>query len=199
MKKSKDLRLVILKKIQIESEAGTDEFLANIFLSTIHSDLGTIRRALIELVENDFLKISNTEKAPDFNFWKKWLDTKSVKNPPYPEYNVDIKNPKRFVEKVGKHQQIPSMRLVSTIEGIKFLIEYDTLKRNLWFAKYRIHVAIILLIIGGFIGWLSKSLEAYSSNESKESQSQLQPSSQTSIEPAQEDRNTIVLDLLKNK
>ena len=53
-----DLRQKILRKL-FESNLSTEEFIANEFLQGVHSDTGTIKRALVDLLELGYIKESN--------------------------------------------------------------------------------------------------------------------------------------------
>jgi hypothetical protein len=125
---SKDIRLSILEKLDQENKS-TAEFIANEFLETLHSDLGTIIRAVNDLVDDGYIKESPPSDIR--NAVKNW-ENKSSKR---------LLNP----------NDIPSIRLFITLRGKQFLVESGNLKRTTWNLKNEWWVRLAYLIAGALI------------------------------------------------
>ncbi|WP_409029000.1 hypothetical protein [Gracilimonas sediminicola] len=146
----KDIRIRILEHFQ-DLNKSTEETKANKWLSDIHSDLGTIRRGLIELIRFDHLSISEKEKDEAICWLKKEWDT-TTNNIPQTRDDKDKKSSKRLIEDVGNHAKVKEVRLITTVHGIRFLEEYSRFRREHF---YRIGY----LILGVFLTLLATIIQ----------------------------------------
>jgi len=121
-----DPRIKLLEKI-CDLNKGSSEFIANKFLSTLDSDLGSIRRLLIELIDNDYILESNNSKGDHKNSIVRNIETITSDE----QLRLSKKSSRRLVHQVGPFEKIPSIRLIITLKGINFLIENKKLKNEL--------------------------------------------------------------------
>jgi|GEM_PF-5952240 len=94
-----DIRLRILERLDQENKS-TEEFIANEFLETLHTDLGTIQRAVIELLDDKYIKESRPSAV-------RKIETSKGKSS------------KRLLD----GNDIPSIRLYITLKGKQYLAE----------------------------------------------------------------------------
>lgn len=137
----RDLRLTILKYFS-KLNASTSETAANEWLSKQHDDLGTIRRALIELIETDLMAISEMDKFSAVSWLKTNLDTKTVALTADKDKR-DKKSSRRLIEKVEAFSEIPKIRLFVTLQGVMFVNEQARMKN----AKYYRVLSLVLSIV----------------------------------------------------
>ncbi len=138
---AKDLRIRILEHFQ-DLEKSTEEIKANEFLVKLNDDLGTIRRAIIELIRFDHLVISEKEKADAISWLKKEWDTET--NGPRTEDDNHKKSSKRLIQKVGNHSKVKAVRLITTVHGIRFMEDYTRYKRE---HLYRIGYLVLGIVL----------------------------------------------------
>lgn len=136
-----DIRLNILQRVERENR-GTAEFKANEYLATTHSDLGTIKRAVVDLLDDGYIKESNLL----------WPDEKSKSV----VYNIDTKgpagSPKKDPKRLLDQKDIKFIRLYISLHGKKFLIEEENLRRTTWWIKHDWWMRIIYMVIGVGVG-----------------------------------------------
>ncbi len=131
-----DLRLEILHEIK-NREKSTEELIANSFLQALNEDLGSLRRALIELLDEGLIGESNV--TPETSIVRNKLDSSG---PP------SVKSSKRLT-----NGEIGPIRLFITLKGTLFLIEEKKLRNELllseWnrYARYAIYILAILGIL----------------------------------------------------
>lgn len=123
-----NIRLTILKKLEEESGKAPTEFIANEFLHQLHDDIGTIKRTLIDLVENGLILWSNNDKQSSIDTITKVLNTTCYGNSQKDKENS--KNTLRFIDSLGNQEKIKTIRLHITIKGLKFLYDYEQRKVN---------------------------------------------------------------------
>jgi hypothetical protein len=128
-----DIRIELLENLR-NLNKGTTEFIANDFLSKLNSDLGTIKRLLIELIESDLIQESNVYENDLGKSVIRNIDTTAHDEDP--EKN-DKKNSKRLIQAIGKCNKISSIRIMITLKGINFLIENEKLKNELVLTKWQ--------------------------------------------------------------
>lgn len=153
---NKDIRLEILLETQ-KRTSGTAEFVANEYLGDLQYDVGSIKRALQELIEFKYIKESNV--PPE----KSIIDAiKSEGNEP--------------AEKLKKANGYNAIRIFLTLEGKRFLIEdkqfMDEAKLSYWKRK-TFWPVIIIGILGGITGITSLAINM-SKQSSAETQQPLQ-------------------------
>ena len=180
MDASQDIRLNILKRIEQENR-GTAEFIANEYLSTAHDDLGTIKRAVLDLLDDGYVRESNLS----------WPDQKSKSV----VFNIDTTGgkPNKNSNRLNNKNDIKSVRLYITLKGKRFLIEEENLRRTTWWIKHDWWLRIIYIALGAGIG-IGGSYLTYSPDTDKKEQRQEQatPSQQPS-EPEMEADSTNTL------
>jgi hypothetical protein len=126
----KDLRLKVLEHFK-SFDRSTEETIANDWLHKQHSDLGAIRRALEELISTGYLSMSGFSKELAVQWLLTNMDTATIGAD---ETNrADKKSSKRLVQVVGSYQQVPKVRLYTTIDGILFVRRYYREKSDRWF------------------------------------------------------------------
>ncbi len=141
MKIKSDIRYKILDHL-LEINNSTNEFIANQFLSTLHDDLGTIKRALMELIEDGYIKESN-------------IDT-SVSNYTSPIKSINTvgdiarKNPQRLIE----DSEISKIRIYITFKGKQFLQEIENENKRMNHLKYEWLKNLVYLIVGASFTFL---------------------------------------------
>lgn len=134
---NKDIRLRILEKLDKENRS-TAEFIANDFLQTLHSDLGTIIRAVLDLVEDGYIK-----QSPPSDIGA--IDTSQLKSS----------------DRLLDRSDTPTIRLFITLRGKQFLLESENLKRtswnlrNEWWVRLSYLTAGALIVVG--VNWLTSS------------------------------------------
>ncbi len=142
MKIKTDIRFKILAHL-LEINNSTNEFMANEFLSTLHDDLGTIKRALIELIEEGYIKESNIDTSiPYYTSPVKSIVTIG---------NITRKNPKRLIE----DSEISKIRIFITLKGKQFLQEIDNENKRMNHLKYDWLKNIVYLLIGAGLTFLA--------------------------------------------
>jgi hypothetical protein len=144
--KTVDIRIALLEKLN-SLKNGASEFIANEFLSSLHDDLGTIKRMLIELIDSDLIIESNVTKSdhPKSIIWQ--IDTTAHDNDPERD---NKKSSKRLIRKVGNSEKIQCIRLLISLKGMNFLIENAKLKNELKLSRWQRYwfwpVALIALL-----------------------------------------------------
>lgn len=126
-----------------EENLGTGEFIANQFLSTLHDDLGTLRRALVDLFNCGYATESNLywpEQKADFVTSK--IDTRGTLGP-------EAKKSSRL----NDPNDIPPIRLVITLTGLRFLVEAENLRRTTFLIKHDLWIKSGVLILGAVLGF----------------------------------------------
>lgn len=120
----KDLRYKILFHMKSLGNS-TEEWHANEYLSTCHSDLGTIIRALVELVDEGLIfNCYDRNKSIHYQDLSK-IDTSNKKN------GINAKNPLRFNDvknQLNCSEEIKAVRLYITLKGLMFLQEKEKFK-----------------------------------------------------------------------
>jgi len=140
-----DIRIRILKHYK-KLNSSTSETKDNKWLHKLDSDLGTIRRALIELIESDYLAISE-KSANEAVEWLKENMNSTTMGPRTPDHD-DKKSSKRLIENIGNYNKVPEIRLYTKIKGIVFIQEYSRFKNK--------HLTqALFLIIAALIGFFS--------------------------------------------
>lgn len=163
MKDSSDIRLKILDHLN-KSGRSTEEINCNNFLVTLHNDLGTIKRTLIELIEKGYIKESNVD-------WDRERETSSVIFKIKTIGNLTRKDSKRLLNP----EDIKAIRLYLTLEGKKFLIESENLKHYSWTIRNDWWLKIVYLIIGSiltFTVYLIRDFQTKTEKNTVESNSQ---------------------------
>ena len=130
-----DIRIRLLKELRNLNQ-GTEEFVANEFLSKLHPDLGTIRRLLIELIDFDLIRESNVPKDNK--------DSSVIRNIPTTKDDSDTlitleykKSSKRLVSKYGAFEKIKDIRLTITVKGLILLKENEKLDVDYTLSKWQ--------------------------------------------------------------
>lgn len=123
-----DLRYKILNEFR---EKSTGETISNDFLETLHYDLGTIKRAIIELIDSDLLSFSNLTKEESIKWLNKNVITTSIYNKEFDSLNQNIQSSKRLIKDLENSlepnttKKIPPIRLYTTVKGLIFLSDYN--------------------------------------------------------------------------
>lgn len=136
MDTSQDIRLNILRRIERENR-GTAEYIANEFLATTHHDLGTIKRAVIDLLDDGYIRESNL-------YWPSERKNSVVEAIDTNGPTETKKNPKRLLDQ----KDIKLIRLYITLKGKRFLIEEENLRRTTWSIKYDIPLKLAFMVLG---------------------------------------------------
>jgi hypothetical protein len=146
-----DLRIRILRYHKVRN-TSTEEHSSNDWLEKQNKDLGAIRRALLELINDDYLIISNASKESSLKKVTEKFDTKNHSNPLSDEDKLK-KLSKRLITDVGVNKKIPEYKFITTVKGIKFLIEFDKLNIDSTMAKWQKIVFWPLLIISALLAF----------------------------------------------
>ncbi|QNR22775.1 hypothetical protein [Croceimicrobium hydrocarbonivorans] len=142
--KRSDLRLQILQHFE-SLNRSTSETVANKFLHGLHEDLGTIRRALIELIQEDYIRISSIGNQDPVEFLKThWNST--TYSAQRSKSDINKKSSKRLLKAVGEHGKVPDIKLYTTVKGLMFIKEYRRY-------KYQHHWQLIFILTGALIGF----------------------------------------------
>jgi hypothetical protein len=112
-----DIRLRILHELN-SKDGGTAEFKANEYLEKLHQDLGTIRRALIELLDEGLIAESNITDLQD-----------SVIRTKLKSVGKDLN--KKDSKRLNNDKSIPKIRIYITIKGKLFLREEFKIKKEI--------------------------------------------------------------------
>lgn len=149
------MRFIILQRLKFEDK-GPAEFIANDFLSELHTDLGTIRRALIDLVEMGLIGLINKQDKKGAIEWLvNELNTSIDAGHTRDDKHMQIKtSSKRLIEGEigGDLKKIGNIGLNLTIQGVNWLIEHDTLRRTNKLVKYDLVIKGAVLLIGFALG-----------------------------------------------
>jgi hypothetical protein len=148
--RDKDIRIKLLKKLN-ELNNGTSEFIANEYLSKLHTDLGTIRRLLIELIDFDMIRESNIPKENYKESIIRNINTTKSKGENFADLEFK-KSSKRLKGKYGEFDKIPDVRITITIKGLKFLTENEKLFWDSKMAKWKHYTFWPLLIFSFLMG-----------------------------------------------
>lgn len=140
-----DLRIRILRYYK-ERNTSTEEHSSNAWLEKQNKDLGTIRRALLELINDDYLIISNASKEISIQKVTEKFETKNLSKP-LSDDDILKKSSERLIKDVGDNKKIPEYKFITTVKGIKFLIEFDKLNNDSTMAKWQKIAFWPLLII----------------------------------------------------
>lgn len=134
-----DIRLKILNKLSAQKK-GTEEFLANELLAKIHNDLGSVRRALIDLIEAGYIKESNVD-------WRTEKENKSV------IYSINTIGPpeNKSTKRLINDDSIGAIRIYLTLAGQEFLVESENLRLTTWTIRNDWWLKIIYMLIGAGI------------------------------------------------
>lgn len=159
----KDIRYLILKEYSNNSTSDDGSGGANKFLATLPThigtyDLGTVRRALIELIENDLLSMSNKDKDKAIDWLKDNIITTRKFSDGYDFLNAEIiKSSERLLRDLDNpidpewSKKIPIIRVYTTISGVKFLKEWRRFKYEIYvrigFALFGFALALLLWVI----------------------------------------------------
>lgn len=138
-----DIRFKILEELKRIGHT-TEEASMNDFLSTLKTykntdDLGTIREAILELVKDGYVKETRDKNVVEN------IKTSEVAG------GDDWKSPKRFIQTVGMASKIPDVYLFMTLEGKKFLIEWENLQKSSWLTKYDLVIKASFIILGALV------------------------------------------------
>lgn len=125
---TEDKRITLLKRLVTEGKT-TAEFKANPYLRELFNDtdLGSLRRTLEDLVDAQFIGLSSINDSSPKTWLQSHLDTTSERNKE-PKYNASKKSIDRLVKDLGNvtaHKQVKLIRLFITVQGIKFLLDYE--------------------------------------------------------------------------
>jgi len=120
-----DIRYQTLIRLKNEDKS-TGEFIANTFLVALHSDLGTVRRALIELLDEGLIRESNVYNIED-----------SVIRNINSRGGEECKRSRRFVEDQGEYKKIKPVRIYITMKGLMYLKEYNQFKYESYMDKWK--------------------------------------------------------------
>ncbi|MEQ9117471.1 hypothetical protein [Fulvivirga sp.] len=149
----------------LKEDKGTSEFIANDFLFHECSDLGTIRRSLIDLHEQGLIGISNTNQHEVVRWLTINLDTATDKQKAASTFGKEFgeewveakKSSKRLVQKLAPHSKIEPLRLFITIKGVKFLGEFDNIKRTNYWIRNQWWIApitaVAIAVISSLLTW----------------------------------------------
>lgn len=141
-----DIRYIILKKLRKEN-AGTAEFSANQFLASLHRDLGTIRRALTDLIKDGYIWESNID-------WDNDRDESEVSR----ISTINSVGPPAQKDSKRLLTEIKPIRIYITLKGMRFLIESYNLRRTTWNLRNEWWIRILFLVIGAVIAFASAML-----------------------------------------
>lgn len=144
-----DLRIRILKYYK-ERKSSTEEHSSNSWLEKQSDDLGAIRRAIIELITEDFLIISNATKDKALEKVEEAFNTTA--HGLTPEKTKLKKSSKRLIQDVDEYKKIPEYKFFTTVKGIKFIIEFEKLKLDKTIATWQRIAFWPLLILSLFLG-----------------------------------------------
>lgn len=143
-KLNSDIRYKILYELN-KIGHSTEEIPINTFLATLKTvkgtkDIGTIKRAILELIKEEYVEESPSRK--------RIIDEINTNGPA-----ETFKNPKRFIQDVGDAPKIDNIYLIITLKGKKFLVEWDKLESDISNSKFLEQTRWITLImaIGGFV------------------------------------------------
>lgn len=149
-----DLRIKILRYF-IDKKTSTEEHPSNEWLANQHNDLGTLRRALLELIDNEFLVISNKNKKDSLQKIQTEFNTGALQfSNPLSSLDEMRKSSKRLTNNLRNFNRIPDIKFITTVKGLKFIIEFDKLKvdatlshrRKIWFWPIAISGLVSLAI-----------------------------------------------------
>lgn len=144
-----DIRYKVLLRLQ-KQKNGTDEFKANEFLATLHDDLGTVRRALIDLVESGYIRESN-------------VDASGVNPQESVIYNIKSRGPKenKKARRLAEDKSIGVIRIHITLKGIQFMTETEnehfrmrSIKNEWWKNLIFLFVGAIITIL---VNWINQN------------------------------------------
>jgi len=139
MRNNYDIRFKILDHLD-KNGRSTEEIVCNEFLASLHYDLGTIKRTLIELIEKGYINESNVN-------WERDRETASVIFAINTKGDKTRKDTKRLLD----INDIKAIRLYLTLDGKKFLIESSNLKRTTWMLKNEWWLRFAILIFGAIL------------------------------------------------
>lgn len=139
-----DIRLEILHHINKKQKA-TEEYVANEYLYGLHDDIGTIRRALRELLAEGLIGESNVTSENSVI-----LNQMASVGPP------SKKSSERLV-----NGDIDSIRLYITLKGKLYLVEEKKINNELLLSEWNISIRIVLILLA-IIGGISTILEIIS-------------------------------------
>lgn len=165
MKKLKtDIRYIILNELN-QMGHSTEDIPINNFLATIKTfigteDIGTIKRAIQELIKEEYVAESPNHIGK--------VEAINSSGP-----HDTAKNPKRFIEAIGDAPKINDIYLFITLKGKKFLIEWAKLESDASNSKFlkQTRIVTLVLALGGFglgIFNLKSCNNGYKSEISKE-------------------------------
>lgn len=144
-----DLRIAILRYFK-EQNHSTEEHPSNEWLQKQHADLGTIRRAIIELIDEGFLIISNTGKSEARSTVLDEYDSATY-NTSLTDEDKLKKSSKRLIMDLPPFGRIKEHKFITTVKGIRFLIDFDKLKADSSLAKWQRFTFWPLLIFSAFM------------------------------------------------
>lgn len=121
-----DIRYQLLNVLKVR-DLETKEFIANEFLSSLPHDLGTIKRALIELRNSNYIQESNVPPGASV------IDDIVA---------VDNESPKKL-----RDANCRSIRLILTLDGRRFLLEDEKLQNELAVAKWNKKIFWMIFLI----------------------------------------------------
>jgi len=196
-----DIRFKILKRLQEENKS-TGEFKSNCFLKGLSSDLGAIKRALVELLNLGLISESN----------KDWVSEKKE----HVVFKIDTKGPTNSPKKNSERlcSEYGPIRLILTIKGLEFLeqrekrpLEIDSIEKSIRlasatirdfgeknkFTKYSLLIAFSALIISSFFNFLTYRDLVTNKSESLELLKQLEKVR------TEELKNSNQIEILKNQ
>jgi hypothetical protein len=150
MKESKDLRFKVLEYLQ-ENGSSTEEVQCNEFLSKLHGDLATIRRTIKELIEKGYINESNID-------WDKDRDKSIIFNLNTTGATGQENN---RVERLLNPKEIGTIRLYLTLDGKKFLVESENLRRTTWMIRNDNKIKVLFAIFGAALGVASTLVTHY--------------------------------------
>jgi hypothetical protein len=150
MRDSKDLRFKVLEYLQ-ENGSSTEEVQCNEFLSKLHIDLATIRRTIKELIEKGYINESNID-------WEKDRDKSIIFNL---KTNGATGQEDNRIERLLDSNDIGTIRLYLTLDGKRFLIESENLRRTTWMIRNDIPMKLSFAIFGAVLGIVSTLVTQY--------------------------------------
>ena len=137
MTDKQDMRFKILEYLH-KNGSSTEEVQLSDFLWTIHRDLGTIKRTLIELIAKGYINVSNVN-------WETEKESKSV----IFKINADGSTGElnNRPERLQDRNDIKEIRLYLTLDGKRFLIEAENLRRTTWMIKHDFKIKLLLVFL----------------------------------------------------
>lgn len=121
----------ILRKLIEDKSGGSQEVYMNPFLQACHADLGTIRRTIVDLIQLNLIGFSNYDNEDAIKLLMDELDSNKRRSHNIAEQEQkDAKNSLRLLKSVGDQSRTPPIPLHIRVNGIRFLLDYDSNIKN---------------------------------------------------------------------